>query len=78
MSSRPRLKSAQAAETGRVSASPPLLITRTEAARLLACSVSTLWRLERLGRIEPIKLHSSENGRTYYRRDALLALVQGR
>jgi hypothetical protein len=55
-----------------------LLVTRQDAARLLSCSTSTLWRMEREGRLTPIKLSTSQNGQTFYNSADLLLLSRGR
>jgi hypothetical protein len=54
----------------------PILCTRAEAARLLACSVATIIRLEREGRLFGIRLTNSRSGQVYFRRDDILALVE--
>jgi hypothetical protein len=66
--SRPRLRAADQPES--------LLLTRKQAAHLLACSTATLIRLENAGRLRAIKLTSSTTSRTHYRRSDVLALVQ--
>jgi predicted site-specific integrase-resolvase len=53
------------------------LVERSEACRLLSISVATALRLERVGRLKPIKLFPSPNGRTFYSYDHLRALAAG-
>jgi hypothetical protein len=56
--------------------SAPLLHTRAQTTRLLGCSTSSLIRLERMGRLRPIKLNpGSATAQTYYSHDNLLELV---
>ena len=55
-----------------------LLVTRQEAARMLSCSCSTLWRMEKENRLRPIKLSSKQNGQTFYASTDLLLLASGR
>jgi hypothetical protein len=45
---------------------------------MLSVSNDTLWRLEKAGRLTPVKLSGLPNGSTYYRHDELIALAQGR
>jgi hypothetical protein len=52
-----------------------LLVTRAEAAQLIGCSTSTLWRMEKEHRLRPVKLSSKPNGVTYYASADLLLLT---
>ena len=57
--------------------SAPLLHTRSQTTRLLGCSTSSLIRLERMGRLRPIKLNpESATAQTYYSQANLLELVE--
>jgi hypothetical protein len=56
----------------------PLLHTRSQAARMLSVSVSTLRRLEQEGVLTPIKLNKSPSGMVLYRHRELFALAGGR
>jgi hypothetical protein len=55
----------------------PILCTRAEAARLLACSVATVIRLQREGRLFGLRLNGRRTGQVYFRRQDIIALVQG-
>jgi hypothetical protein len=55
-----------------------LLVTRQQAAILLACSCSKLWRMEKAGLLRPIKLGPQSSCQTYYASSDLYALVNGR
>ena len=55
-----------------------LLVTRQQAAVLLACSCSKLWRMEQDGLLRPIKLGPQSSCQTYYATSDLHALVNGR
>jgi hypothetical protein len=59
------------------SSQPPLLVERSEACRLLSISVATALRLEKVGRLKPVKLFPSPNGRTFYSYELLRALANG-
>jgi hypothetical protein len=52
-----------------------LLVTRQQAAVLLACSCSKLWRMEKDGLLRPIKLGPQSSCQTYYATSDLHALV---
>ena len=54
----------------------PILCTRTEAARLLACSVATVIRLQREGRLRGLRLTNRRTGQVYFGREDTLALVK--
>jgi hypothetical protein len=54
----------------------PILCTRAEAAHLLACSVATVIRLQRVGRLCGLRLTESRTGQIYFRREDVLALVK--
>jgi hypothetical protein len=57
---------------------PPLLVERAEACRLLGgISRSMIIRLEAQGRVTPIKLDCSNNGKTFYALKELQALAAG-
>jgi hypothetical protein len=73
-SARPRLVRREPA-----SFSPPLLVPRDEARRLLGgISLTTIARLEALGVLTPRKLYpNTPNGKTYYDRDELIAVAKG-
>jgi hypothetical protein len=55
---------------------PPILCTRADAARLLACSVSTIIRLQREGWLSGLRLSNRPNGQFYFRRADILALAK--
>jgi hypothetical protein len=56
----------------------PLLYDRKRTAELLGgCSQSTLIALEEIGRLDPVKLHTSQNGKVYYRAEQVHALAAG-
>ena len=52
-----------------------ILCTRAEAARLLACSVATVIRLQRDGRLSGPRLTNKPTGQVYFRREDILALI---
>ena len=52
-----------------------ILCTRAEAARLLACSVATVIRLQRNGRLSGLRLTNKPTGQVYFRREDILALI---
>lgn len=54
----------------------PLVCSRMKAAELLDCSVSNVIRLERLGRLTPIRLTGNLKGRAHYRLSEIEALAQ--
>ena len=54
----------------------PILCTRAEAARLLACSVATIIRLQREGRLCGVRLTGRRTGQVYFRREDVIALVR--
>jgi hypothetical protein len=54
-----------------------LIYPRRLAAELLNCSIATLWRLERQGRLRPIKLSASPTANTFYARADIEALIGG-
>jgi hypothetical protein len=54
----------------------PILCTRAEAARLLGCSVATVTRLQREGRLCGLRLTDRQTGQFYFRREDIVALVQ--
>jgi len=54
---------------------PPLLYTRAQAARLLNCSVGSIIRLQRSGKLPGIRL-AGRSGQVYFRRDDLFALLE--
>jgi Helix-turn-helix domain len=54
----------------------PILCTRAEAAHLLACSVATVIRLQREGRLCGLRLTGSRTGQVYFRREDILALAK--
>jgi hypothetical protein len=59
--------------------SPPLLVPRKEAARLLGCSTALLIRLENRGLLQAIKLNrESRSACTFYKRDDIVLLASGR
>jgi hypothetical protein len=53
-----------------------ILCTRTEAARLLACSVATIIRLQREGRLSGLRLTNRPTGQVYFHRQQILALAR--
>jgi predicted site-specific integrase-resolvase len=53
----------------------PILCTRAEAARLLGCSVATVVRLQREGRLCGLRLTDRANGQIYFRREDIVALA---
>jgi Helix-turn-helix domain len=55
---------------------PPILCTRNEAARLLACSVATVIRLQREGRLCGIRLTNRRTGQVYFHRQEILELAR--
>jgi hypothetical protein len=56
----------------------PLIHPRRAASRLLSCSVAKLIRLEKAGRLTPIKLDpESKSSQTYYTDEQLRALASG-
>jgi hypothetical protein len=56
----------------------PLLYPRSQAARLLNVSIATLQRLEKSGRLTPIKLNPrSPMASTYYNAAEIAALASG-
>jgi hypothetical protein len=73
MSARPRIQPVPRA----ANPTPPLLITRKRARYLLAISLATALRLEKLGVLDPIKLNpTSDNSMTHYRYAQVLALAK--
>ena len=56
----------------------PLLVLRKDAAKLLACSISKLIKLEQAGRLTPIKLTGSANSIVHYKVEEVEALASGR
>lgn len=56
---------------------PALLYTRTQAARLLACSPATLIRAEARGDLRAVRLNPTANSRAYYRASDIQALAEG-
>ena len=55
-----------------------LLLTRAQAARLLACSTMTLIRAEHRGAVHPIRLNpTTKSGRVFYRKRDIVALAGG-
>jgi hypothetical protein len=54
----------------------PLLYTRAQAARLLACSVATLIRAETRGSLRPVRLNPTPNSKVYYTAADLHALAE--
>lgn len=54
-----------------------LLVTRTQAAQLLACSVATVIRLEANGDLPAVRINRKPNSKVYYRRSDVWALAQG-
>lgn len=64
--------------TGSLEATSALLLTRAQAAQLLACSIAKLIRLEQRGALQPVRLDpTTRNSRVYYRTDAVHALAEG-
>ena len=63
---------------GKQKARPPTqnqwLYTRSQAAELFGTSLDTIRRLERSGRLTPVRL-TSDQGTVFLRREELLALV---
>lgn len=55
----------------------PVLYSRATAARVLDVSTATIIRLERQGRLTPIKLAGSMNPATHFRREEVLDLANG-
>jgi hypothetical protein len=53
----------------------PILCTRAEAARVLACSVATIIRLQREGRLCGLRLTNRRTGQVYFHRQEILALA---
>lgn len=53
-----------------------ILCTRAEAARLLACSVATVIRLQRDGQLSGLRLTNKRTGQVYFRREDILALIK--
>ena len=53
----------------------PILCTRVEAARLLACSVATVIRLQREGWLCGLRLTNKRKGQIYFRRADIVALA---
>ena len=56
---------------------PPLLVSRADAAAMLAVSPRTLMRLEKAGIARPIKLAKSPNSRTFYTITNIEQLARG-
>jgi len=57
----------------------PVLITRKNAAIICGAHPSTLWRMEKEGILQPIKLTANPKSSTvYYRIDAIERVVQGK
>jgi hypothetical protein len=54
----------------------PILCTRAEAARLLACSVATIVRLQREGRLCGLRLTNRRRGQVYFHREEILELAR--
>jgi len=54
----------------------PLLYTRAQAARLLACSVATLIRAQTRGSLRPVRLNPTPNAKVYYTAADLHALAE--
>jgi hypothetical protein len=54
----------------------PLLYDRKTAAQLLSVSEAKLIAMEQAGTLQAVKLHSSENGKTYYRSEQVHTLAQ--
>jgi len=54
----------------------PILCTRAEAARLLACSVATIIRLQREGRLSGLRLTNRQTGQVYFHREEVLELAR--
>jgi hypothetical protein len=55
----------------------PLLYTRAQTARLLNVSIATVQRLQKAGRLTPIKLNKQSPGMTHYRSAQVHALASG-
>lgn len=53
----------------------PELITRRQTAAILSCSVATVVRLEKIGRLTPIRLDPSANGSVRHRLDQVRKLA---
>jgi hypothetical protein len=58
----------------KIASRPPMLYPRREAARLLGSSITMLKRLERTGRLHPVRLGSKN---VFYRADEIEALARG-
>jgi hypothetical protein len=56
----------------------PLLHTRAETCRLLSISTATAIRLEKQGRLRPIKLGNKPTSMTFYAHTDLILLASGR
>jgi hypothetical protein len=55
-----------------------LLYSRAQVCHLLGgIHVATVIRLEQSGKLPPVKLTPADQGKTYYRRADVMALVQG-
>ncbi len=52
----------------------PLIYPRSIAAQLLSVSIATLLRMEKAGRLTPLKL-ASPTGQTFYRASEIKALI---
>ena len=55
----------------------PLLVTRQQTAKLLACSVMTVQRLEWAGRLKPVRLLPGPTTKIYYRLRDVHRLAEG-
>ncbi len=52
-----------------------LLLSRRQVAGLLSISVASVQRLEKAGRLQPIKLFPGPSAKTFFRRSDVLALA---
>lgn len=55
----------------------PLLVTRSEAGRLLNVCLSTVLTLEQRGKLTPIRLTGSPTGQVHFRISEVMALAEG-
>ena len=55
-----------------------LLFSRVQVAEILGVSVATVQRIERLGKLTRIRLTDKPTSQVFFRREEVMALVEGR
>lgn len=60
-----------------VAPDPQLLFTRKQVAALIGASTMTVFRLEKQGRLHGIRLTNKPSSQVFFRREEVMALVEG-